>query len=1854
MKIFLSVISFFFFSIQLYSQCTPIIATNPINTLGCEVLTIQFSDNSICTVQQRLWDFGDGSTTSVQNPTHGFSAGVLGDTTYIVLLQLLDFNGVWHTADVQVDVYKEPLVSFNQTTLVTCVLIDAVQFTNTSPMPAGNSLVWNFGDGSPTSTVANPSHTYTSTGSFSVSLTVTNVRGCSRTLSKNIVVNEIPNPNFLLSTTVGCDPLPVSVTNTTIEGVFPVSSWSWNFGGQASSSDEDPLGHTFVGEGVYQVGLTATNTAGCTNTTTTNLLVKKTPISTFSIPAEICLGDTLDVLYTGDGLPGSNYSWGFGSPIYTSGSGQGPIRVLWNQDGLQNVSLTVTEDGCSSSTTESLIVHSLPVVSLVSDELDNSICDGDIITFSALPNGYVTYDFLNMGSSIQNTISSLLTLSNLSAPNSMTVIATDENGCNSAPSNAIVTNVVSKPVVNLSVSDAINCEGQSVVFTADGAFDRYTFNSGFLTYQSGNSNVYTTDSLGNGRTVTVFATHNGCDGDLSNAIVVTIVDSLDRPIANCGVSTNNSVQIVWGDNPEVTSYQISIDGGAFYEPASRNEETITGLNFGDIVSVSVQGLGPLPCGNTFVSELVQCIAQPCEAISFSITEPLTYCEGDTVRLRIDNIQTPSDEFGIVWNGETPVKDSTFWFIASQDQVVNVYLVDSTQITCPSYTHNYIVNVNPLPNSTILSAVVDLCFGESYAFESSFFGYANYQFFVDDVLMQDSDNPVFTYASFPSGASSLVLHTTELSCVSHDTLELNIIPIQDIDLFASDTVCIGSVIDYSATNGYQYYTFFNSLNNSILVDSTINTFSSSLYNNVTVIATDEFGCRTNPADKIVESWALPEVVLTSSIIGNQVCEGDEMTLTASSATAMIIEFWDNYQLLQSGTETTIDISTISNGNYYAARGIFNGCIGSFSDSLIYVVSDSLAKPIVNCGTSGDGQMEFYWTNVNGANGYQVRVDGGAFVTPSSGALGLNHLVTGLTPTSEVFLNVVAIGSAPCGNSVVSDTVYCVMNCSPISITTNGSVFNICEEQSVNLVVTDIVTGSADFNLSWDGNTIQNSLSQTFAPAQDTLVVISVTDPNQSWCTPTTFQFSVNVNPLPNVVLSGNTSFCSTDIATFTASPANYDNYQFFERVTAVANGMNPSYTVNELEDGYFYSVVASHNGCTDTSNVITIAVSDAPEKPNLICGSSTTNSVSFMWDAVSEANGFEISVNGFPYQTPSSGVGGLLHLENGLNEGDVLVAKVRAIGTNPCLYGEESDLVSCSAINCALVNFTAPANQEICEGSTLNLEVLNIQTPSSQYAISWDGGLNYSLATTFSTSVVNDSLIHIIVRDSSQMSCPLIQKEVAVEVNQIPVFVLNTNANANSICLGSSLDITASVQGYDNYDFYIDGVSVQNSLNNSYSTSELSVGMYSIHVIAMNQSCSFQSPNTNITVVETPSLIFSSSDDNDTICAGTSLVFSAINGFDNYDFYLNNTLVQSSVNEIYNLVTPVNGDEVYVIASANTICEQTSSIIKTRVLANPVYTLSTDVGSVICSGTNVNFTISPIPTTYDLYNTSTLLGSFTGNSFSMDDLETIDSIYIEGSFYGCLGYSDTIQLTVELTPTLTLASDTVRICIGDQALLTAQGGTSYAWSTTENTENISVQPNTTTTYYVNAILGNCSSSQDSIVVWVETDVPSAFIGDDLQICRYESVELTATGGSNYQWLNTQAISNVNIANPIVNPIEDTEYLVVVSNVVCFDTAQIMVFVDRCLTNLPAPVPQIITPNNDGSNDALVIDDIDYFENAKLTIYNRWSNLVYEASPYNNDWRGTTTSGKELPDGTYFIVVDLGNGSTPYTGYVMIQR
>lgn len=103
----------------------------------------------------------------------------------------------------------------------------------------------------------------------------------------------------------------------------------------------------------------------------------------------------------------------------------------------------------------------------------------------------------------------------------------------------------------------------------------------------------------------------------------------------------------------------------------------------------------------------------------------------------------------------------------------------------------------------------------------------------------------------------------------------------------------------------------------------------------------------------------------------------------------------------------------------------------------------------------------------------------------------------------------------------------------------------------------------------------------------------------------------------------------------------------------------------------------------------------------------------------------------------------------------------------------------------------------------------------------------------------------------------------------------------------------------------------------------------------------------------------------------------------------------------------------------------------------------------------------------------------------------------------------------------------------------------------------------------------------------------------------------------------------------------------------------VFAVACEDEIPVGVNQLLTPNGDGKNDRWVMEDLYLYPDHRVRVYNRWGGLVYEASPYNNDWFGTWESGngagQPLPSATYYYLFDSGIASVPPSrGFIEIQN
>lgn len=150
------------------------------NGVNCTVNKQQVTFTDLSTgATSWLWNFGDGNTSTLQNPVHTYAT--LG--SYTVTLTV--FNGACSHSITRTIRLLDAVPDFTSDKRVACRKYEPIQFFNNSTeIPNIVSYLWNFGDGN-TSTLENPVHTYTNSGNYNVTLTVTDINTCVTSVTKN-------------------------------------------------------------------------------------------------------------------------------------------------------------------------------------------------------------------------------------------------------------------------------------------------------------------------------------------------------------------------------------------------------------------------------------------------------------------------------------------------------------------------------------------------------------------------------------------------------------------------------------------------------------------------------------------------------------------------------------------------------------------------------------------------------------------------------------------------------------------------------------------------------------------------------------------------------------------------------------------------------------------------------------------------------------------------------------------------------------------------------------------------------------------------------------------------------------------------------------------------------------------------------------------------------------------------------------------------------------------------------------------------------------------------------------------------------------------------------------------------------------------------------------------------------------------------------------------------------------------------------------------------------------------------------------------------------------------------------------
>ena len=250
--------------------------------------------------------------------------------------------------------------------------------------------------------------------------------------------------------------------------------------------------------------------------------------------------------------------------------------------------------------------------------------------------------------------------------------------------------------------------------------------------------------------------------------------------------------------------------------------------------------------------------------------------------------------------------------------------------------------------------------------------------------------------------------------------------------------------------------------------------------------------------------------------------------------------------------------------------------------------------------------------------------------------------------------------------------------------------------------------------------------------------------------------------------------------------------------------------------------------------------------------------------------------------------------------------------------------------------------------------------------------------------------------------------------------------------------------------------------------------------------------------------------------------------------------------------------------------------------------------------------------------------------------------------GNISDTDSVIVTVNPLPTANAGND-VTIEAGDSVNLSATGGTNYLWSNGSTDQNISVSPMETSTYMVTVYKNGCSS-EDSITVTVVEPV-DADAGEDVEICLGESVTLTASGGSEYQWSTGETTERIEVTPTRRN----TVYRVRVSNGISFVNDNVTVTANDCeepvesLTNFNPSIRVYPNPAQSQVNVKIMgldgIASLQLFDMSGRVLINKAVQPT-ASSPLKN-----TLNVGSLPRGMYLVTVSH-NGKS-YTKQLILN-
>ena len=314
------------------------------------------------------WYFGDGSALSTaQNVSHTYSNAGLFPASLISTSS----NGCMDTIIKSVKVHPLPDAKFSTDNVCDG---STVPFTDLSTIAVPGLILyraWDFGDGSPFSSVPTTSHQYSAAGPYTAGLLVVSDFGCMDSITKTVIIHPNPVVNFAADDTTGCAPLCISFQNLSVVSSGNIAQYTWDVGDGSPAVNSQNFDHCYANLSVnssayFNVALTVTSDSGCVTTGIKNnyITVYPNPVADFSVepPNTTLINPVISFKDASAGVDTWIWDFGDGSTTVTTGLGYpsipNPTSYTYADTGTYLATLiTTTQYGCIDSAYKTILIE---------------------------------------------------------------------------------------------------------------------------------------------------------------------------------------------------------------------------------------------------------------------------------------------------------------------------------------------------------------------------------------------------------------------------------------------------------------------------------------------------------------------------------------------------------------------------------------------------------------------------------------------------------------------------------------------------------------------------------------------------------------------------------------------------------------------------------------------------------------------------------------------------------------------------------------------------------------------------------------------------------------------------------------------------------------------------------------------------------------------------------------------------------------------------------------------------------------------------------------------------------------------------------------------------------------------------------------------------------------------------------------------------------------------------------------------------------------------------------------------------------------------------------------------------------